>query len=107
MRIMQLMGGGDVGGAKTHIMSLVKALGERHEVVLVSFREGPFAEEAKEEGIHVEVFPKINLVRVRRQLLELVDSFRPDVIHCHGSRANLMGALIRAKRKLPVITTVH
>ncbi len=107
MRIMQLMGGGDVGGAKTHIMSLVKALGERHEVVLVSFREGPFAEEAKAEGIHVEVFPSINLPRVRRKLLELVDRFRPDVIHCHGSRANMMGALVRAKRQLPVITTVH
>ena len=107
MRIMQLMGGGDVGGAKTHIMSLVKALSERHEVVLVSFREGPFAEEAKAEGIHVEVFPTINLARVRRQLLGLVDSFRPEVIHCHGSRANMMGALIRAKRQLPVITTVH
>ena len=107
MRIMQLMGGGDVGGAKTHIMSLVKALGERHTVVLVSFREGPFAEEAKAEGIHVEVFPTINLIKVRKQLLELVDRFHPDVVHCHGSRANLMGALIRAKRKLPVITTVH
>lgn len=107
MKIMQLMGGGDVGGAKTHIMSLVKALGERHEVVLVSFREGPFAEEAKAEGIHVEVFPSINLPHVRRQLLQLVDSFQPDVIHCHGSRANMMGALVRAKRHLPVITTVH
>ena len=107
MRIMQLMGGGDVGGAKTHIMSLVKALGERHEVMLVSFREGPFAEEAKEEGIRVEVLPTINLVRVRQQLLALVDQFHPDVIHCHGSRANLMGALIRAKRRIPIVTTVH
>ena len=107
MRIIQLMGGGDVGGAKTHIMSLVKALGERHEVMLVSFREGPFAEEAKEEGIRVEVLPTINLVRVRQQLLALVDQFHPDVIHCHGSRANLMGALIRAKRRIPIVTTVH
>ena len=41
MRILQMMGGGDVGGAKTHIMTLVQALSTQNDVCLVSFRDGP------------------------------------------------------------------
>lgn len=33
MRILQMMGGGDVGGAKTHIMTLVQALSAQNDRV--------------------------------------------------------------------------
>ena len=38
---------------------------------------------------------------------DLVDEFHPDIIHCHGGRANLMGAIVRRSRRVPVVTTVH
>ena len=57
MRILQMMGGGDVGGAKTHIMTLIQALRERNEVMLISFRDGPFPREAAKNGINVRVIP--------------------------------------------------
>lgn len=107
MKIIHMMGGGDVGGAKTHIMSLVQALSKEHDIKLISFREGPFPKEASEVGIDVTVLAGQNLFKVRRQLLKIIDDMKPEIIHCHGSRANLMGALVRAKRKIPVITTVH
>ncbi len=56
MRILQMMGGGDVGGAKTHIMTLVQALSEHNDVCLVSFRDGPFPKEAAARGLNVKVF---------------------------------------------------
>ena len=55
LRVMHVMGGGDVGGAKTHIMNMVTGLTRRNEVMLVSFRAGPFADEARERGIDVRV----------------------------------------------------
>ena len=30
-----------------------------------------------------------------------------EVLHCHGSRANLMGMLLRGKTDIPMISTVH
>ena len=51
MRIMHVMGGGDVGGAKTHIMNMVTGLALRNDVMLLSFRAGPFADEAQERGL--------------------------------------------------------
>ncbi|MFQ9128443.1 MAG: hypothetical protein ACLR4Z_18630 [Butyricicoccaceae bacterium] len=38
---------------------------------------------------------------------DLVDEFKPDIIHCHGGRANLMGAMVRRSRHIPIITTVQ
>lgn len=108
MKVLHMMGGGDVGGAKTHIMSIITELRTRgYDVHLVSFRTGPFPEEAAARGVPVTVIEHMNPVRCRRELLTLIDEFAPDVIHCHGAKANLMGALARRARHIPVMTTVH
>ena len=41
MKIMHLISGGDVGGAKTHVLSLLQGLGRTETVRLVCFLEGP------------------------------------------------------------------
>lgn len=51
MKIMHFAGGGDIGGAKTHILSLGKELAENNQFRLISFRKGPFSEEAKAKGL--------------------------------------------------------
>lgn len=107
MRLMHMMGGGDVGGAKTHILSLLHALRQKHEVCLVSFRDGPFPQEAAAQGIRVEVIKYWNIPRARGALLSVIREFQPDVIHCHGARANMMGAIVRHAAGVPVMTTVH
>ena len=107
LRVMHVMGGGDVGGAKTHIMNMVTGLSRRNEVMLLSFRAGPFADEARERGIDVRVIERHNPFRAARAMRDLVDEFRPDIIHCHGGRANLMGAMVRRSRQVPIVTTVH
>ena len=107
MRVMHVMGGGDVGGAKTQIMNTVTGLNRNNDVMLISFRAGPFADEARERGIDVRVIERHNPFRAARTMRDLVDEFKPDIIHCHGGRANLMGAMVRRSRHIPIITTVH
>ena len=87
MRIMHVMGGGDVGGAKTQIMNTVTGLNRNNDVMLISFRAGPFADEARERGIDVRVIERHNPFRAARTMRDLVDAFKPDIIHCHGGRA--------------------
>ena len=91
---MHVMGGGDVGGAKTQIMNTVTGLNRNNDVMLISFRAGPFADEARERGIDVRVIERHNPFRAARTMRDLVDAFKPDIIHCHGGRANLMGAMV-------------
>lgn len=107
MKIIHLISGGDVGGAKTHVLSLLQGLTQTERVRLVCFLEGPFAQEARELGIETVIMDSRNLPRVASVLAEMVREEGFQVIHCHGSRANLMGALLRRKVAVPVVTTVH
>lgn len=108
MRIMHFAGGGDIGGAKTHIISLGCELAKGNDFHLISFRPGEFAEEAKEAGLQVIVAEKPwSIPDCLRVALQAVDQFKPDVIHCHGAKANLMGVLVKKRRGIPLITTVH
>ena len=40
-------------------------------------------------------------------LAELIENGNYDIVHCHGSRANLTGALLKEHFNIPFISTVH
>lgn len=108
MRVMVFAAGGDMGGAKTHILSLAKELSNDNELKLISFRKGVLSEEALEMGIDVSVVDNgLNIFKDIKGALEEVDTFKPDIIHCHGAKSNMLGIIMKAKRSLPVMTTVH
>ncbi len=107
MKILHLIGGGDVGGAKTHVLSLLKELSKKTDVKLISFRKGSFSDEAKSIGINVEVihsgFIFLDIFRVVR----IIKSEGFDIIHSHGSKANMIGAIVKFITGLPAVTTIH
>ncbi|MCI2105646.1 MAG: polysaccharide pyruvyl transferase CsaB [Intestinimonas sp.] len=107
MKVIHLISGGDSGGAKTHVLSLLQNLSRTIDVTMVCFMEGPFAQEARGLGIRTEVYPGLNLLRVLSILKRKIKAERIDLIHCHGARGNLMGVLLRRATGLPVVTTVH
>lgn len=106
MKVIQLISGGDTGGAKTHVHSLLRALGKTASVTLVCFRDGPFAEEARALGIDTRVYPG-RFFAALRQVEELIRSGGYELIHTHGSRGNLAGALLARRTHLPIVSTVH
>ncbi|MDR1693335.1 MAG: polysaccharide pyruvyl transferase CsaB [Oscillospiraceae bacterium] len=101
MKALHLIGGGDAGGAKTHVIGLLAGL---KDTTLVSFREGDFAREAREAGLDVRVMPG-SLRATLRTLKVLAEGY--DLIHCHGARGNFIGVLLKHAVKKPVVTTVH
>ena len=107
MKVIHLISGGDSGGAKTHVLSLLQHLNKLISVQLVCFREGPFAQEARELGIPTCIFAGNNIPKLRRQLTAYIRQGQFQLIHCHGSRANMVGALLRHSTGLPVVSTVH
>lgn len=107
MKILHLISGGDVGGAKTHVLSLLSGLNKTETVHLVCFTEGDFAKEARQRGIPTTVIEGNRLMRTRKRLLAMIRHDGYQLIHCHGARANMMGMLLRKKAEIPVISTVH
>lgn len=107
MKVVHLISGGDTGGAKTHILSLLSNISARADIHMVCFMEGPFAQEAREMGIPTTVMAGRNLPVVLKQLEGFIKDGGFQIIHCHGARANMMGMLLRRRCKLPTVTTVH
>ena len=106
MKVLHLIGGGDVGGAKTHVLSLVKRLGNHIGVKIVSLRPGMFADEAKELGIEIEVVKSGNIIKdIRRVVAIAREGYQ--IIHSHGAKANMIAIAAKAITGLPTITTVH
>ena len=107
MKVIHLISGGDSGGAKTHVLSLLQNLNKTITAQLVCFRDGPFAEEARAMGIPTMICGGNNIPHLRRELTAYIKEGGYQLIHCHGSRANMIGALLRGPTGLPVVSTVH
>ena len=107
MRVIHLIGGGDTGGAKTHVLNLLKELNHHIDAQLFCFRKGDFSEDAEKMGIPIHVIDSGNPLVGYQELKKLLAGQKVDIIHCHGARGNLMGNLIKKYCKAPVVTTVH
>ena len=106
MKIIHLISGGDVGGAKTHVLSLLEGLGRTQTVRLVCFTAGAFADDAKVGFQGLDVLD--GGVRSSIRALErMIQEERFDIVHCHGSRANMIGAILKRTINVPIVTTVH
>ncbi|MCI5499174.1 MAG: polysaccharide pyruvyl transferase CsaB [Clostridiales bacterium] len=107
MKVLHLISGGDTGGAKTHVHSLLAGLTPRIQVKMVCFTEGPFAQEARELGIDTQVFPGRNFFANLKKLSQMVREEGFDLIHSHGARGNMMAAFLSKRTGLPTVSTVH
>lgn len=107
MKVIHLIGGGDVGGAKVHVLSLVKELGKHIDVKIISLRPGKFADDARDMGIDVEVVKSANIINDIKKVIDIVKRGEYQVIHSHGAKANMISLITRKFLKLPTVTTVH
>jgi polysaccharide pyruvyl transferase CsaB len=107
MKVLHLIGGGDVGGAKTHVLHLVKELGKYIDVKIISFRPGIFADDAKEMGINIEVVKTGNIFKDIRRVIKIVREGNYQIIHSHGAKANMIAIVVKYITGTPTVTTVH
>ena len=109
-KILHIIGGGEIGGAEQHVLTLLNGLDRTRFIPhLVCLTRGPLADLAREINIPSKIFPMHfpldlsplpGLIRWARQK-------GIDLIHTHGSRANLLGRLGAKCLGVPTLTTVH
>ncbi len=107
MRVLHLIGGGDEGGAKSHVLSLVQQLGNHINVKLISLRPGSFTEDARAMGIDVDVVRTGNIFNDIRAVKRIAYEGEYNILHTHGAKANMIGVIIKRKTAIPVVSTVH
>lgn len=107
MKVITLISGGDAGGAKTHVLSLLRELNKHIYAHLVCFREGDFADDARAFGIPTTTIAAENPFKTVSMLKKIIRDGSYDLVHCHGARGNFLGSLLKRSLEIPVITTVH
>ncbi|WP_207759987.1 glycosyltransferase [Bifidobacterium primatium] len=109
------------GGTRRHVVDLIRGLdAERFDVTLIygtSRLDASFIEDLPELRRHARMIPCDALVRnisprhelaALRQVRSAIREIRPDVVHCHSSKAGIIGRLAARLERVPrVFYTPH
>lgn len=109
MKVLHLISGGDTGGAKTHIYTLLKGLEAYHDVSMVCFCPGPFLDGAVALGIDARLVEQKNRfdMGALKKVVRMIEEEGFDLVHCHGARANFNALYLRKRVDVPMVTTLH
>ncbi len=109
MRILHMISGGDTGGAKTHIFSLLSVLPKLCDVKIVCFIKGQFFDDLQNIDVDSELIEQKNRfdLSVLDRLCQIIKQDGVDIVHAHGARANFIASKLKKKFDIPVVTTVH
>lgn len=109
-KILQLIGGGEIGGAEQHVLTLLQEFNpQAFSLTSGCLVDGPFARLTEDQNIETLRFPMKHPLDFSPlpTLIKTVREETFDLIHTHGSRANLLGRLAGRYLGVPVISTVH
>ncbi|MCL2603644.1 MAG: polysaccharide pyruvyl transferase CsaB [Defluviitaleaceae bacterium] len=109
MKVLHMISGGDKGGAKTAVFSLLLALSEEIDITIACFTEGVFYQEVQELPVKSVLFKQRfrNDLSIIGRLSRYIRQNGFDIIHAHGARANFISMMLKLFVKVPVVTTVH
>ena len=116
MKIVYIITRSDVlGGASVHLLDLAKGMIEkRHQVHILVGGTGAFTEALDKNNIDYT-----SLIHLKRELSiqdEVLGYFEirkqlkrlnPDIVHCHSTKAGLLGRLAAKSLNIPVVFTAH
>lgn len=115
LRVLHLVAPAAVGGLESVLRIVTAGLHRRgHDVRVLAVAEpgqplGPFREPLERAGVPVEVL-RLPARAYLREILKLMlrcRRLRPDVLHSHGFRSDVVAAVVGRTLGLPLVTTVH
>ena len=112
IKILHIISGDLWAGAEVQACTLISELVRMPdtEVAVVVMNEGRLAEKLSAVGIRVEVMNerKLGSLQICFRLRRLLKSWRPDVIHTHREKENILGMLAnRVSGNVPSVRTMH
>ena len=113
MKILYLITKSEAGGAQTHVKQLSEYFSKNNEVAIMSDGNGWLFEEAQKIGVKFFVnkyfsnsLNPVHLVRSMIEIKNVVNEYRPGIIHCNSSLAAFLGRIV-VRNKIPTIYTAH
>lgn len=114
LRVLMLVDALNVGGTETHVLNMAKELMELGVHVVVGTSGGPLVPMFEFNGIKVYKVPLYkdyisnkNLYSCIRDVKEIVDEERIDLIHAHLFASMSIASEISKRYNVPYVTTIH
>ncbi len=109
MKILHLIRGGDTGGAKTHLFTLLDELKKYAECRVVCLIPGVFYQEILKKDIKTDLFLQKNRfdLSVVNKIKQVIEEDNIDILHVHGAMANFIARFLKGKINIPIVTTMH
>lgn len=115
MKILYVVTKSEIGGAQTHLMEVVHYMHHAgHDVSVVTGTIGWLTNELSAIDIDYEILPdlvrEINLpkdIKTINSICHILEDKQPDIIHCHSSKAGIVGRIAGAIKNIPAVFTAH
>ncbi len=110
MKVLHIISGGDTGGAKTHVLTILDELKNEIDVSLLCVMNGKFTKEAIDLGIDTTIIEQSNRFAISKigLIKKFIEENNFDLIHCHGARANYIATILKMYNvNKPFLTTIH
>ena len=113
-RVLLICTNSGEAGAPRHVETLVRLLRDNVDFILLFGEDGPVLRRLHAAGFDARLLrglrsaiSPVRDIALLRQLSLLVRDNRPDLIHCHSSKAGLLGRLAGRMQGVPVLFTIH
>lgn len=113
-RILQIVTKADLGGAQVHVLDLLRGFRDDFDVVLATGEEGYCTDQARRLGVECHVLPAlvqridpISDLKALGSVAKLIRGIQPDLVHCHTTKAGLIGRLAARAVNVPAVFTAH
>ena len=115
MRILYVITKSEIGGAQTHLMEVVRYMHYAgHDVLVVTGTAGWLTNELATIGVDYVILPdlirEINPakdIKTITSICHILEDKQPDIIHCHSSKAGIVGRIAGAIKNIPAVFTAH
>ena len=111
LRALHVVSGDLWAGAEAQVCALLAAMHGRGDVVVAAaiLNPGVLAERLREAGIEVFAFDESqqSALQLWRGLRRVMARWRPDVVHTHRQKENILGALAAWSLGIPSVRTAH
>lgn len=112
IHILQIASGDNWAGAEVMLYTLAKTLHSKPDTLIsaVILNHGTLEQKLRDCGISVFVIDEtqLNSFHILQQLNKIVSDIKPDVIHTHRTKENILGSLTAWRNdRIPTIRTLH
>lgn len=97
-RVLHIISGDLWAGAEVQAYTLLTSIRDNCELQVVLMNEGELAERLKHAGIRIKIIDEHhhNSLTIFTRLCAIIRHFKPDLIHTHRQKENILGAIANA-----------